>query len=58
MAARVSRRLRMDSSRQMGGVELPLQHGVEVEVVVPERLLDHHQVELVPADDVSTSFMR
>ena len=29
-----------------------LQHGVKVEVVVPERLLDHEQVELVPAGDV------
>ena len=34
------------------GVEALLQHGVEVEVVVPERLLDHEQVELVPAGDV------
>ena len=50
MAARVSRRLWMDSSRQMG-VLLPLQHGVVVEVVVPERLLDHHPGPASPADD-------
>ena len=35
-----------------GGLEALLQHGVEVEVVVPEGLLDHQQVELVPAGDV------
>src|SRR5258708_37383533 len=29
-----------------------LQHGAKVEVVVPERLLDHEQIELVPAGDV------
>ena len=45
MAASASRRLRMDSSRQMGVFEALLQHGVEVEVVVPEGLLDHEQVE-------------
>ena len=30
------------------GLEALLQHGMEVEVVVPERLLDHEQIELVP----------
>src|SRR5207253_1421785 len=34
------------------GFEAFLEHGVEVEVVVPERLLDHEQVEFVPACDV------
>jgi hypothetical protein len=34
------------------GVEALLQHGVEVEVVVPEGLLDHEQFELVPLGDV------
>src|SRR5271165_534942 len=29
----------------------PLQHRVKVEVVRPERLLDHHKIELVPGDD-------
>ena len=32
--------------------EALLQHGMEVKVVVPERLLDHNQVELIPAYDV------
>ena len=34
------------------GLDAALQHGVEVEVVVPERLLDHEQIELVPVGDV------
>jgi len=34
-----------------GGVEALLQQGVEVEVVVPEGLLDHKQVELLPVGD-------
>src|SRR5271169_2678079 len=34
-----------------GSFHAPLQHRVEVEVVCPQRLLDHHQVELVPGDD-------
>src|SRR5271155_3801858 len=35
-----------------GGLEALLQQGVEVEVVPPERLLDHEQVETVPVGDV------
>ena len=45
MAASVSRRLRMDSSRQMARVHALLQHRVIVEIVVPEGLLDHEQIE-------------
>ena len=37
----------MHSSRQIGVVKLRLQLGVIDDVVVAERLLDHHQVELV-----------
>ncbi len=52
MAASASRRLRMDSSRQMGVCKPLLQHGVVIEVVVPEGLLDHQQVEGVKRGQV------
>ena len=39
--------VRMHSSRQMGVCELRLQRGVIDDVVVSQRLLDHHQVEIV-----------
>ena len=37
----------MHSSRQMGVCSLRLQHGVIDDVVVRQRLLDHHEVEIV-----------
>ena len=39
--------VRMHSSRQMGVCSLRLQLGVVDDVVVGQRLLDHHQVEIV-----------
>ena len=39
--------VRMHSSRQIGVSQLGLQHGVIDDVVVIQRLLDHHQVKIV-----------
>ena len=44
-----SRALVIDSSRQTGVAMLALQRGMVGDVVVVERLLDHHQVERVEA---------
>jgi len=48
MAASASRRLRMDSSRQMG-VCSAFAASMVIEIVVPKRLLNHQQVEGVEA---------
>ncbi len=52
MAASASRRLRIDSSRQMGVLQPLLQHRVVIEIVVPQRLFDHQQVERVEGGQV------
>src|SRR5689334_18293797 len=47
VAARVNRLIEADA-----GLELPLQLGMKVEIVMPERLLDHEQAELVELFEV------
>ncbi len=52
IAACASRRLRMHSSRQIGVSSLFCSLRMEVEIVIPQRLFNHQQVESIEARDM------